>query len=53
MTGIEHGGGWMVSDTEAWVFLVVWCVLVLAYGFYRSVGDAKPDPIRASGPLVE
>ena len=53
MTGIEHGGGWIIGDTEYWIFLAVWGVLVLVYGLYRSQGDAKPDPIRASGPLVE
>ena len=37
---------------EAWIFLVVWAVLVLLHGLWRSRGEAMPDPIRESGPIV-
>lgn len=33
------------------IFLVVWVVVVLAYGSWRSRGDAPADPIRESGPI--
>ena len=35
-----------------WIFLVVWAALVLLHGLWRSRGEAPPDPIRESGPIV-
>jgi len=42
--------GYLLDDTQAMVFLIVWIILVLTHGFFRSRGEAKPDPIRPSGP---
>ncbi|MBD3867726.1 MAG: hypothetical protein IFK94_06355 [Acidobacteria bacterium] len=41
---------YLLDESQAMSFLIVWVVLVLAYGFYRSRGEAKPDPILPSGP---
>ena len=42
--------GWILTPTDAWIFLAIWVAVVLVHGFYRSVGEAKQDPIRPSGP---
>ena len=42
--------GFLLDDSQAMTFLIAWVVLVLIYGFYRSMGEAKADPIRPSGP---
>ena len=35
----------------AWIFLIVWSVLVLAHGLWRSRTGAPQLPVRPSGPL--
>lgn len=51
---MEHAAarmaGWIVSPSNARVFLVCWIVLVLGYGLWRSRGKAPQDSIRPSGP---
>jgi hypothetical protein len=42
--------GYLLDDSQMMIFLGAWIVLVLVYGFYRSIGNAEPDPIRPSGP---
>jgi len=44
--------GGMLGDRLAWGFLAIWIAAVLVYGFWRSLGEGKPDPIRPSGPEV-
>jgi hypothetical protein len=50
MTATLEPAGYLLNDSQAMIFLLVWVVLVLAYGFYRSMGEAAPDPILPSGP---
>jgi hypothetical protein len=47
----ESVAGWILSDNHTWWFLGVWIVVVLVYGLWRSLGEAKQDPIRPSGPM--
>jgi len=51
---MEHGAaqatGWIVNTTQAWLFVGSWVVVVLAYGLWRSRGEAPQDAIRPSGP---
>lgn len=50
MNAMVGSNGFMLDESQAMTFLVVWVVLVLLYGFYRSTGEAAQDPIRPSGP---
>lgn len=50
-TGYEVSG-WMLTGFQAQVGLWVWVVLVLLYGFYRSLTGSDPDTIRPAGPVV-
>jgi hypothetical protein len=34
------------------VFLVAYGVVVIAYAVWRSRGQASPDPLRESGPVL-
>lgn len=36
----------------AWLVLAVWAFVVFLYAAYRSRGEARPDPIRPSGPIL-
>ena len=45
-----ESAGYLLGESQAMVFLIAWIVTVLSHGFYRSVGEAKQDPIRPSGP---
>ncbi len=47
---VAHGNGWIVSPAVAWIVLAAWVVVVLAYGLWRSRGEAPQDMIRPSGP---
>jgi hypothetical protein len=51
---MEHAAtqatGWILTPTHATTFLVIWAVVVLVYGLWRSLGEAKQDTIRPSGP---
>ncbi len=51
---MEHAAaqatGCFVNTTHAWWVAGFWIVGVLAYGLWRSLGDAKQDTIRPSGP---
>lgn len=46
----EQASGWIVDGFCAWTFLVLWIAVVLIHGIGRSLGEARPDPIRDSGP---
>ncbi len=46
-------GGWLPTEKHAWAVLLVWLIVVLAHAIYRSRGEAKPDPIRPPGPMLE
>ena len=50
MNAAFHPAGYLPDDAQAMIFLIVWILLVLGYGFFRSTGDGKPDPIVPSGP---
>ena len=43
----------IVSAYQAWVALVIWVVVMLLHGLFRSFMRPAPDPIRSSGPLAE
>ena len=45
-----ESAGHLLGESQAMVFLIAWIVTVLLYGFYRSAGEAKQDPVRPSGP---
>ena len=47
---MEQGSGWMPDGFIAFTFGLVWLAIVLVYGLWRSLGEAKPDPIRPPGP---
>lgn len=32
--------------------LAIWGLMILLYAAWRSRGEAKPDPIRESGPIL-
>lgn len=34
------------------IALEAWGAVVILYGLLRSLGDARPDPIRESGPIL-
>jgi len=44
--------GWILTPGQWSGVVVVWTVLVLAYGIWRSRGEAPQDPHRPSGPIV-
>lgn len=44
--------GWVLDARTVWIVLSVWALLVLVHGLWRSRGEAPPDPIRESGPIV-
>ena len=48
--GVRNAGGWMLNAFEGLVFIAFWVAVVLLYGLKRSIGQAKQDPIRPSGP---
>lgn len=48
-----HGThGWLLDTKAVWFALSVWGATVLVYALWRSRGNAKPDPIRESGPIL-
>jgi len=48
-----HGThGWFLDTRTVWIALSVWGAAVLLHALWRSRGDAKPDPIRESGPIL-
>jgi len=48
-----HGTeGWLLDATTVWIALLVWAAAVLLHAWWRSLGEASPDPIRKSGPIV-
>ena len=50
MNAALESAGYLLDDSRMMIFLGAWIVLVMVYGFYRSVGKAEPNPIRPSGP---
>ncbi len=48
-----HGThGWFLDTRTVLIVLSAWSAAVLLYALWRSRGDAKPDPIRESGPIL-
>ncbi len=48
-----HGThGWVLDTQAIWIALSVWGATVLLHAMWRSRGDAEPDPIRESGPIL-
>jgi hypothetical protein len=48
-----HGAqGCFLDVRTVWIALSVWGGTVLLYALWRSRGDAKPDSIRESGPIL-
>lgn len=48
---MEHGAGLMITGFQSVVALLGWIAVVLVYGVARSLGGARQDPMRPSGPL--
>jgi len=48
---MHESHGWLLDARTAWIVLGIWAGAVLAYGAWRSLGDAPADPIRESGPF--
>ena len=44
--------GWLLDARTVWIALGVWAAMVLLHALWRSRGEASPDPIRESGPIV-
>jgi hypothetical protein len=49
MQGIE---GWLPDQKTASIAHTVWWIVVILHGVWRSRGEARPDPIRESGPIL-
>ncbi len=48
-----HGTEGCYLDTKTvWIALSIYGAAVLLYALWRSRGNADPDPIRPSGPIV-
>jgi len=48
-----HGThGFLLDARMVQIALSVWGALVLLHALWRSRGDASPDPIRESGPIL-
>ena len=48
-----HGTqGWWLDAKTVWIALSVFGAAVLVHALWRWRGDAKPDPIRESGPIL-
>lgn len=48
-----HGTqGWLLDTKTVWIALSTWGAAILLYALWRSRGDAKPDPVRESGPIL-
>ena len=42
--------GWLLDATDFRIVIALWLAAVLAFGLWRSRGDAPQDPLRPSGP---
>jgi len=43
---------WLLDAKTTSIALMIWGVAVLANALWRSRGEAAPDPIRESGPVL-
>jgi hypothetical protein len=44
--------GWLLDNRTTSIALAIWGVAVLLYALWRSRGEASPDRIRESGPIL-
>lgn len=44
--------GWLLDTKTVWIALSTWGGTILLYAWWRSRGNANPDPIRESGPIL-
>ena len=42
----------LLDARTAKIVLGAWGAVVVLYGLWRSLGEARPDPIRESGPIL-
>lgn len=49
---MHEAQGWLLDTKTVWIALVVLGAAVLLHSLWRSRGEAKPDPIRESGPIL-
>jgi hypothetical protein len=42
----------LLDARMAKIALEAWGAVVILYGLWRSLGDARPDAIRGSGPIL-
>ena len=48
-----HGApGWYLDNKTVWIALSVLGAAILFHALWRSRGEAEPDPIRESGPIL-
>jgi hypothetical protein len=48
-----HGTEGCTLDTKTvWIALSIYGAAVVVYALWRSRGNAEPDPIRPSGPIL-
>ena len=48
-----HGTAGCLLDTRTvWIAMSIWGAMVLLHALWRSRGDAQPDSIRESGPIL-
>jgi hypothetical protein len=43
---------WLLDMKTTSIALAIWGAVVLVYALWRSRGEASPDPIRESGPIL-
>jgi len=49
---MHEAEGWLLDAKTIRIALVLWGAAVLLHAWWRSRGEASPDPIRESGPIV-
>jgi hypothetical protein len=49
---MHEAQGWLLDKGTTSVALAIWGAAVFLYALWRSRGEASPDPIRESGPIL-
>ena len=49
---MHEPGGWVLDTRTVWIALSIFVAAVLVHALWRSAGEARPDPIRQSGPIL-
>jgi hypothetical protein len=49
---MQEARAWFLDAKVVSIVLAAWSAAVLVHGLWRSRGEAPPDPIRESGPIL-